>query len=82
MEMNLKMYLQHHYGSLTACAEAIEVSRSTLHNYVTKDPEGVLRHTSRLMKNENIKPQDLIKAVLTTQNQYEKMGTPVGKINP
>lgn len=70
MEMNLKMYLQHHYGSLTACAEAIEVSRSTLHNYVTKDPEGVLRHTSRLMKNENIKPQDLIKAVLTTQNQY------------
>jgi predicted DNA-binding protein YlxM (UPF0122 family) len=82
MEMNLKMYLQHHYGSLTACAEAIEVSRSTLHNYVTKDPEGVLRHTSRLMKNENIKPQDLIKAVLTTQNQYEKMGTPVGKVNP
>ena len=70
MEMNLKMYLQHHYGSLTACAEAIEVSRSTLHNYVTKDPEGVLRHTSRLMKNEKIKPQDLIKAVLTTQNQY------------
>ena len=82
MEMNLKMYLQHHYGSLTACAEAIEVSRSTLHNYVTKDPEGVLRHTSRLMKNENIKPQDLIKAVLTTQNQYEKMGTPMGKVNP
>jgi len=80
--MNLKMYLQHHYGSLTACAEAIEVSRSTLHNYVTKDPEGVLRHTSRLMKNENIKPQDLIKAVLTTQNQYEKMGTSVGKVNP
>ena len=70
MEMNLKMYLQHHYGSLTACAEAIEVSRSTLHNYVTKDPEGVLRHTSRLMKNQNIKPQDLIKAVLTTQNQF------------
>jgi hypothetical protein len=53
MEMNLKMYLQHHYGSLTACAEAIEVSRGTLHNYVTKDPEGVLRHTSRLMKTQN-----------------------------
>ena len=80
--MNLKMYLQHHYGSLTACAEAIEVSRGTLHNYVTKDPEGVLRHTSRLMKNENIKPQDLIKAVLTTQNQHEKMGTVLGKVNP
>jgi predicted DNA-binding protein YlxM (UPF0122 family) len=69
MEMTLKMYLQHHYGSLTACAEAIEVTRQTLHNYVTKDPEGVLRHTSRLMKNENITPQDLIRAVMNTQNQ-------------
>lgn len=67
--MTLKMYLQHHYGSLTACAEAIEVSRGTLHNYVTKDPEGVLRHTSRLMKNEAIKPQDLVKAVMNTQKQ-------------
>lgn len=63
------MYLQHHYGSLTACAEAIEVTRQTLHNYVTKDPEGVLRHTSRLMQNENITPQDLIRAVMNTQNQ-------------
>jgi len=69
MEMNLKMYLQHHYGSLTACAEAIEVSRGTLHNYVTKDPEGVLRHTSRLMKNENIKPQELVQAVETSKTQ-------------
>lgn len=65
------MYLQHHYGSLTACAEAIEVSRQTLHNYVTKDPEGVLRHTSRLMKNENIRPQDLIRAVFTTQKNND-----------
>ena len=71
MEMTLKMYLQHHYGSLTACAEAIEVTRQTLHNYVTKDPEGVLRHTSRLLQNENITPQDLIRAVLNTQNQHE-----------
>ena len=70
MEMTLKMYLQHHYGSLTACAEAIEVTRQTLHNYVTKDPEGVLRHTSRLMKNENITPQELIRAVMNTQNQH------------
>lgn len=69
MEMNLKMYLQHHYGSLTACAEAIEVSRGTLHNYVTKDPEGVLRHTSRLMQNDGVEPHELIKAVLTTQEQ-------------
>ena len=69
MEMTLKMYLQHHYGILTACAEAIEVTRQTLHNYVTKDPEGVLRHTSRLMQNENITPQDLIRAVMNTQNQ-------------
>ena len=71
MEMNLKMYLQHHYGSLTACAEAIEVSRSTLHNYVTKDPEGVLRHTSRLMQKHGIEPHHLIKAVLTTQQQLD-----------
>ena len=71
MEMNLKMYLQHHYGSLTACAEAIEVSRSTLHNYVTKDPEGVLRHTSRLMKQQGIEPQELIQAVFTTQSQLK-----------
>ena len=63
------MYLQHHYGSLTACAEAIEVTRQTLHNYVTKDPEGVLRHTSRLMQNENITPQELIQAVETTKKQ-------------
>jgi hypothetical protein len=34
-----------------------------LHNYVTKDPDGVLRYTSRLMQNENIKPQELIRAV-------------------
>ena len=67
--MNLKMYLQHHYGSLTACAEAIEVSRGTLHNYVTKDPEGVLRHTSRLMQQDGVEPNDLIKAVFTTQKQ-------------
>lgn len=73
MEMTLKMYLQHHYGSLTACAEAIEVTRQTLHNYVTKDPEGVLRHTSRLMKNENITPQELIRAVMNTQNQHESI---------
>ena len=71
--MTLKMYLQHHYGSLTACAEAIEVTRQTLHNYVTKDPEGVLRHTSRLMKNENITPQELIRAVMNTQNQHESI---------
>lgn len=71
MEMNLKMYLQHHYGSLTACAEAIEVSRSTLHNYVTKDPEGVLRHTSRLMQKHGIEPHHLIQAVLTTQQQLD-----------
>lgn len=70
MDMNLKMYLQHHFGSLTACAEMIEVDRKTLYNYVTKDPEGVLRHTSRLMKNENINPRDLIKAVFTTQSQH------------
>lgn len=67
--MTLKMYLQHHYGSLTACAEAIEVSRGTLHNYVTKDPEGVLRHTSRLMKNDRIILQELIRAVMNTQKQ-------------
>jgi ApbE superfamily uncharacterized protein (UPF0280 family) len=71
MEMNLKMYLQHHYGSLTACAEAIEVSRVTLHNYVTKDPEGVLRHTSKLVSNEGVKPQELIQAVFTTQAQLK-----------
>ena len=71
MEMNLKMYLQHHYGSLTACAEAIEVSRSTLHNYVTKDPEGVLRHTSRLVKHHGVEPQELIQAVFTTQAQLK-----------
>ena len=71
MEMNLKMYLQHHYGSLTACAEAIEVSRSTLHNYVTKDPEGVLRHTSRLVKHHSVEPQELIQAVFTTQAQLK-----------
>lgn len=70
MEMNLKMYLQHHFGSLTACAEAIKVSRGTLHNYITKDPEGLLRHTSRLMQNTNISPQDLIRAVENTQNQH------------
>ena len=67
--MNLKMYLQHHFGSLKACAELIDVSRGTLHNYVTKDPEGVLRYTSRLMQNENIKPQELIQAVETTKKQ-------------
>ena len=68
--MNLKMYLQHHFGSLKACAETIEVSRGTLHNYVTKDPDGVLRYTSRLMQNENIKPQELIQAVETTKTQF------------
>ena len=71
MEMNLKMYLQHHYGSLTACAEAIEVSRGTLHNYVTKDPEGVLRHTSRLVQKQGVEPQELIQAVFTTQAQLK-----------
>ena len=69
MEMNLKMYLQHHFGSLKACAELIDVSRGTLHNYVTKDPEGVLRYTSRLMQKDGVEPQQLIKAVLTTQQQ-------------
>lgn len=67
--MNLKMYLQHHYGSLTACADAIGVHRTTLHQYLTKDPEGVLRHTSRLMQKDGVEPQELIKAVLTTQEQ-------------
>lgn len=71
MEMNLKMYLQHHYGSLTACAEAIDVSRGTLHNYVTKDPEGVLRHTSRLVQHRGVEPQELIQAVFTTQAQLK-----------
>ena len=65
------MYLQHHYGSLTACAEAIEVSRGTLHNYVTKDPEGVLRHTSRLVQQHGVEPQELIQAVFTTQAQLK-----------
>ena len=69
MEMNLKMYLQHHYGSLKACAEVMQVSRQTLHHYVTKDPEGVLRHTSRLMQQDGVEPHDLIKAVFTTQKQ-------------
>ena len=73
--MNLKMYLQHHFGSLKACAELIDVSRGTLHNYVTKDPDGVLRYTSRLMQNENIKPQELIQAVETTKNQLDVQST-------
>lgn len=70
-QMNLKMYLQHHYGSLTACAEALEVSRGTLHNYVTKDPEGVLKHTSRLMQKDGVEPHELIQAVLITQGWAE-----------
>ena len=65
------MYLQHHYGSLTACADAIGVHRTTLHQYVTKNPEGVLQHTSRLVQQQGVKPQELIEAVFTTQAQLK-----------
>jgi len=67
--MNLKMYLQHHFGSLTACAAVMQISRQTLHNYLTKDPAGVLQHTSRLMKNDRIILQELIRAVVNSENQ-------------
>ena len=67
--MNLKMYLQHHYGSLKACADALQVHRVTLQEWVNNDPEQVLRFTSKLVSNDGVEPQDLIKAVFTTQRQ-------------
>lgn len=71
MEMNLKMYLQHHYGSLKACADVLQVHRVTLQEWVNNDPEQVLRFTSKLVSNDGVEPHELIKAVFTTQKQND-----------
>ena len=63
------MYLQHHYGSLKACAEVLQVHRVTLQDWVNNNPEQVLRFTSYLVKQDGVEPQDLIRAVFTTQKQ-------------
>tara|TARA_Y100001937_G_C6998616_1_gene275401 strand:- start:403 stop:636 length:234 start_codon:yes stop_codon:yes gene_type:complete len=68
-QVNLKEYLQQHYGSIEACADAIEVSRRTVYNYIAKNPEGVLRHASRLIEKEGVDVMQLLAAVVTSQVQ-------------
>lgn len=69
--MNLKQYLQHHCGTLTNCAEIMQVSRQTLNTYINSDPEAVLRYTSYLMKIDTISPRELIEAVYVSVKQQK-----------
>lgn len=48
MDNPLKKWIVHTYGSQRLLAEDIGVTSMTVTNWVTKNPEGILKHLSKL----------------------------------
>lgn len=65
---NLKHYIRQHFGSQKACAKELNVSTQTVSNWVTKNPNAMLKHMGTIVKTKDTTATELMGEIFYHEN--------------
>ena len=69
---NLKQFIKDNFDSIDHCAEVLDVSRRTVENYIYVNPQGILKHSAKIVQVKEINPLDLFDAVGETMEELNE----------
>lgn len=69
---DLKKYIIKHYGTDTACAKALGITRQTVNNWVTKNPRGMLKFAPEIVAKNDTTWTQLSGEVLNREDELNK----------
>lgn len=49
----MKEFIKKHWGTYNECAEHLGVTRSTVSNWIHKNPRGILKHAKEIVETKN-----------------------------
>jgi len=67
--IDLKKYILRHYGTETACARELGVTRQTVSNWQSKSPRGMLKHAPEIVAAKNTTWTQLSGEVLNREEE-------------
>ena len=49
----MKSFITKHFGTCSACAEELGVTKMTVNNWINKNPRGMLKHAPEIVSTKN-----------------------------